>query len=297
MTEKTFGKGEVVFREGETGTCFYQVVDGTAGVYVNYGKKDEKKLADVKPGQYFGELAIIEAWPRSGTVVAEEELRTIELTGKDLVSYFQEQPDKIIALMNQLGGRIRALTAEYDEVQAFIREKEDAEAPKKESFLARLRKYKEYGILGSKLVSSTVEDQLRRDNFGKAAEAALPVREYAKGQIIFRDGDESLYMYQIHSGSVGIYDHYGKPDQVKLTTLYTNAFFGEMGLISNEPRSAAAVVEENATVLEAIRAEDLAGLAKSNPLKLDMIMSHLANRLRRLTVDYVKACDKATEGL
>ena len=61
--------------------------------------------------------------------------------------------------------------------------------------------------------------------------------------------------------------------------------------------TAAAVVEENATVLEAIRAEDLAGLAKSNPLKLDMIMSHLAHRLRRLTVDYVKACDKAAEGL
>ena len=56
-------------------------------------------------------------------------------------------------------------------------------------------------------------------------------------------------------------------------------------------------MEENATVLEAIRAEDLAGLAKSNPLKLDMIMSHLAHRLRRLTVDYVKACDKAAEGL
>ncbi len=55
--------------------------------YVNYGTDAQKKLTDVKPGQYFGELAIIEAWPRSGTIVAEEELRTIELTGHDLVNY------------------------------------------------------------------------------------------------------------------------------------------------------------------------------------------------------------------
>ena len=34
--------------------------------YVNYGTDTQKKLTDVKPGQYFGELAIIEAWPRSG---------------------------------------------------------------------------------------------------------------------------------------------------------------------------------------------------------------------------------------
>ena len=297
MTEKIFGKGEIVFREGDMGTCFYQIKEGTAGVYVNYGTDAQKKLTDVKPGQYFGELAIIEAWPRSGTIVAEEELRTVELTGHDLVAYFQEQPDKIMALMNQLGDRLRALTVEYDEVQAFIREKEDAEAPKKEGFLARLKKYKEFGTLGRKLTDCTVEDQLRVNSGDKGAEAALPVSEYAKGQIIFREGDEGLYLYQIHGGSVGIYNNYGKPEQVKLTTLYTNAFFGEMGLISNEPRSATAVVEEDNTVLEAIRAEDLADLSRSNPLKLDMIMGHLANRLRRLTVDYVKACEKAAEGL
>ena len=265
--------------------------------YVNYGTDAQKKLTDVKPGQYFGELAIIEAWPRSGTIVAEEELRTIELTGHDLVNYFQEQPDKIMAMMTQLGDRLRALTKEYDEVQAFIQEKAAADAPKKEGFLAKLKKYKEFGALGRKLTGYTVEDQFRVNVGNKGADAVLPVSEYDRGQIIFRDGDEGVYMYQIHSGSVGIYNHYGTPEQVKLTQLYTNAFFGEMGLISSEPRSASAVVEEDHTTLEAISKDDLVGLAKSNPLKLDMIMGHLANRLRRLTVDYVKACEEAAKDL
>ncbi len=295
MRKMVFGRNEVVFREGEMGNCFYQITEGTAGVYLHYGEADQRKLTVMKPGQYFGEMAVIEAWPRSTTIVAEDELHAIELTGNDLVSYFEEQPDKILALMNQLGDRIRTLTIEYDEVNAFIREKHAPGAEKKEGFLAKLMKYKELGILASKLVGCTVEDEIRQKDFGRAAEAALPVRTFSRGQIVFREGDEGAYMYQIHGGSVGIYAGYGTPEKNKLTTLYTNAFFGEMGLIANEIRSATAVIEEDSTLLECIRAEDLQVLFKTNPLKIDMIMGHLSNRLRRLTADYAKACVKAAE--
>ena len=68
-----------------------------------------------------------------------------------------------------------------------------------------------------------------------------------------------------------------------------------MGLVAHELRSATAVVEEDGTELECIRAEDLQTLFKENPMKVDMILSHLANRLRRLTVDFAKACEKAAE--
>ena len=295
MRKMVFGRNEVVFREGEMGNCFYQITEGTAGVYLHYGEADQRKLTVMKPGQYFGEMAVVEAWPRSTTIVAEDELHAIELTGNDLVSYFDEQPDKILALMNQLGDRIRTLTIEYDEVNAFIREKQAPGAEKKEGFLAKLMKYKELGILASKLVGCTVEDEIRQKDFGRAAEAALPVRTFSRGQIVFREGDEGAYMYQIHGGSVGIYAGYGTPEENKLTTLYTNAFFGEMGLIANEIRSATAVIEEDGTLLECIRAEDLQVLFKANPLKVDMIMGHLSNRLRRLTADYAKACAKAAE--
>ena len=80
MKERIFSKNEIIFREGDQGTCFYQVTEGTAGVYLHYGEAEQKKLTEVKPGQYFGEMAIISAWPRSATIVAEDELHTIELT-------------------------------------------------------------------------------------------------------------------------------------------------------------------------------------------------------------------------
>ena len=44
-----------------------------------------------------------------------------------------------------------------------------------------------------------------------------------------------------------------------------------------------------------LTAEDLQTLFKENPMKVDMILSHLANRLRRLTVDFAKACEKAAQ--
>ncbi|MBR3335184.1 MAG: cyclic nucleotide-binding domain-containing protein [Clostridia bacterium] len=295
MDTKIFKKGEVIFREGDQGTCFYQITEGTAGIYLHYGQADQKKLTEMKPGQYFGEMAIIDAWPRSATVVAEEELHAIELTGNDLVDYFQKQPDRILALMNQLGDRLRQVTAEYDEVNAFIKEKQTAGAEKKEGFLARLLKYKGIAALSGKLAGYTAEDQIRQKDAGKGVEAAMQVKSFSRNQIIFREGDEGTYLYQIHGGSVGIYSNYGTPKQVKLTTLYTNAFFGEMALVGNDPRSATAVVEEDDTMLECIRAEDLEALFRINPMKVDMILGHLSNRLRRLSLDYAKACATAAE--
>ena len=296
MKERIFSKNEVVFHEGDRAEHFYQVKKGLAGVYANYGQADQRKLTEVKPGSYFGEMAIIDVWPRSATVVAEEELHTIELTGSELNEYFGKEPDKILTLMNQLGDRIRELTADYDEVQAFLKEKQAGVAEKKEGFLARLLKYKQIAFLGSKNVSATVEDQIRQKDYGKGAEAALPVQSYRKGQIVFREGDEGAYMYQIHSGTVDVWSKYGTPEQVRLTTLCTNAFFGEMGLIAQEKRSATAVISEDDTTLECIRAEDIQQLFKANPLKVDMILGHLSGRLRRLTTDYVKACAEAAEG-
>ena len=292
MKEIVFSKGEVVFREGELGDSFYQIVEGTAGVYYHYGEADEKKLTDMKAGEYFGEMAVIESWPRSSTILAEEDLRVYELKVNDLNGYFKKEPDKIIALMKQLGKRIREMTNDYNEVSEFLHNRKAA-GKNKESFLEKIRKYREISVRGKQLAESTAEEEIAQKQ--QAGKAALPVTTYSKGKIIFREGDEGIHMYQIQGGSVGIYEKYGTDQQNRLTTLYTNAFFGEMGMIDNEKRSATAVVEEDGTMLKCIAAGDMQALFEKNPLEADMILSHLSKRLRRLTLDYVNACTKAAE--
>ncbi len=293
MEKKVFSKGEVVFREGEMGTFFYQIEEGTAGVYLRYGEADQQKLTELKAPQYFGEMAVIEVWPRSATIAAESELHVIEISEKNLDVYFSEQPEKVQELMKQIGGRIRDLTADYNEVKAFIQEKETAGAEKKESLLGRLKKYLEVKRYADKIGEDTQEEIIRQKFSDKGAE--LPVKAYSKGQIIFREGDEGHYMYAIHTGTVGIYTHYGTPQQNQLTVLYPDTFFGEMGMIEKETRSATAVVEEDETTLECIGPEDLEAIYKKNPAKIYMILSHLSHRLRSLTKDYLKACQKAAE--
>ena len=73
MKRRQFAAGKVVFREGDIGHTFFQIVEGTAGVYLHYGEADQRKLNELKAGQYFGEMAVIEIWPRSATVVADYE--------------------------------------------------------------------------------------------------------------------------------------------------------------------------------------------------------------------------------
>ena len=296
MKEKLFSRNEVVFREGDIGESFFQIMEGKAGVYLHYGEADERKLTEMKPGQYFGEMAVIGAWPRTATIVAEEDLRVTEITEAGLNEYFTEQPDRILAIMKQIGSRIRTLTEEYDEVTAFLKEKKDDGAEKKEGFLAKLKKYREISALAKKnAVRNTVEETVKVKIQDKPKDSPLPVESCDKGQIIFREGESGTFMYAIHGGTVGIYTGYGSTLEKKLTTLYPNSFFGEMSLIDHERRSATAVAEENGTILEIISAENLQDLFKANPLEVDMILRHLSNRLKKLTIDYVKACDEAVQ--
>ena len=62
--EKTFNDGEVIIKEGDAGSSFFQLLEGRATVYKNFGQDDQVVIAVFEPGQYFGEMAVIEGFPR-----------------------------------------------------------------------------------------------------------------------------------------------------------------------------------------------------------------------------------------
>ena len=76
----------------------------------------------------------------------------------------------------------------------------------------------------------------------------MNIKSYDKGAVIFRQGDPGDCMYDIQFGKVGIFDHYGEPDEKKIADLYIDQIFGEMGLLDHAPRSATAVALEKARV-------------------------------------------------
>ena len=124
------------------------------------------------------------------------------------------------------------------------------------------------------------------------------VKLLKKGEVIFKEGDLELCMYNIRSGCVGIYANYGKEDEKLLVELKAGekAFFGEMGMIEQEPRSATAVALED-TEVAVISSENFADYFKEQPEHIFYIMQNMSKRIRSLTNDYLDACRAVAEAV
>lgn len=113
---------------------------------------------------------------------------------------------------------------------------------------------------------------------------------FNKDEVIFRQGDNAACMYDITSGSVGIYMSYGTESENQLTVLKAGEFLGEMGLIEAYPRSATAIAMEDGTELQEIGEPEFDEFFKVQPERLLAIMRQLSERLRDRTADYEGAC-------
>ena len=287
MVVKTFQSGEVIFRQGDAGNSFFQILDGSVDVILGYGSEDQLKLTELKKDQFLGEMAVIDQCPRSATAVAGPDgVQMEEITSGEVNAYLDEDPGHVELLVNYLGARLKDLTGQYQEVSTLIREIRDAE--KKEGFAAKIKKFAGFYKAG-KDNKPSAEVLRQTSELEHAGGYAKKVVEYPKGTVIFKEGERGDCIYDIHFGSVGIYSGYGTADETKLTQLYPNTFFGELGMVSGEPRSATAVALEDATV-EVIHPEDMNELFEKNPPKVGMILGHLSGRLRKLTEEYMSAC-------
>ena len=119
---KTFTKGEIIFREGDKGESFFEVLKGFVGVYTGYGTASEQKLTEIGAGHIVGELALIDDFPRSATVVALEDCELTEVTIDEVRAYFEGSPDKIKFILGELGERLQRLTDDYTDACVTIRE-------------------------------------------------------------------------------------------------------------------------------------------------------------------------------
>ena len=80
--ERRYAVGDVIVHEGDEGSAFFIVLDGTASVSV-----DGATVGTLAPGDVFGEVALLRGVPRSATVVATSGLDCLLLTKWDLAAF------------------------------------------------------------------------------------------------------------------------------------------------------------------------------------------------------------------
>lgn len=94
--------GSILAQEGELGREFFLILEGTAGVY--HGKK---KLAALGPGNFFGEISLIDRGPRTATVKADTDLRALDIGVREFSSLLDAVPGMSRRIMVNLCARLR----------------------------------------------------------------------------------------------------------------------------------------------------------------------------------------------
>jgi sulfate permease, SulP family len=100
---KTFERGKIIFSEGEAGKELFIVTKGHASAYLNQPDGRDIRLATFAPGSVFGELAILDAGPRSASLVADDEVTCYVLSEAQFAVLAKDAPSIAIKLLSGLG--------------------------------------------------------------------------------------------------------------------------------------------------------------------------------------------------
>ena len=111
LERRIYGKGDIVFREGDAGRELFMIARGAASATIRLGEGRENRLASFSAGTVFGELALLDRAPRSATIAAEDELVCYVLTDKAFDELTRDHARIAVVLLanlaRELSGRLR----------------------------------------------------------------------------------------------------------------------------------------------------------------------------------------------
>lgn len=121
----SYSKDMVLFREGDLGEALYVVVDGTVRVGKGAPGVEYQAMAFMERGNCFGEMALVDDFPRSATVVAHKDCRVLFIEKEAILGLLQG--DAVIArkilwsLCRTLSLRLREASDRIVSLSSFIR--------------------------------------------------------------------------------------------------------------------------------------------------------------------------------
>ena len=104
---RRFEAAQAVFHEGDTSDTCYVIRSGHARAVRAHQDGRSITLAQFGPGDFFGELAMLDEERRSATIETLEEMEAMAILGADMRRLLREHPDIAVKLITALGRRLR----------------------------------------------------------------------------------------------------------------------------------------------------------------------------------------------
>lgn len=103
--EVDYAAGRSIVRQGEIGTGFFLITGGRTRVV-----RDGETLAELGPGEFFGELSLLDGEPRIAAVVSETPTTCLAIPSWKFDTLLETQPRITIALLRVVARRLRSVT-------------------------------------------------------------------------------------------------------------------------------------------------------------------------------------------
>lgn len=114
---KIYPDGEIIAREGEVGDRMFIIQSGRVLV-TREANGVEIPLVELKEGDFFGEMALIEREVRSATVRAVGEASLLSIDKKSFLRRVHEDPSLAYRILERMSRRIRELTVEIAQLKS-----------------------------------------------------------------------------------------------------------------------------------------------------------------------------------
>jgi CRP/FNR family transcriptional regulator, cyclic AMP receptor protein len=106
--EVDFSDGRTIVHQGEIGTGFFLIATGRARVV-----RDGATIAQLGPGDFFGELSLLDGGPRIATVVSEGPTTCLAIASWEFETLLESQPQLAIAILRGVARRLRSVSEEH----------------------------------------------------------------------------------------------------------------------------------------------------------------------------------------
>ena len=124
-----YKSNKMVFEYGDVADCMYRIEYGIVDIYLNYKKPQQKRIATLTEGQFFGEMGLMDGTLRSATAVSRLDGTLLKVYRREqLTDILNGEPVVFRELLSQMSENLFHLTDRYLDICRTIAAYENAEA-------------------------------------------------------------------------------------------------------------------------------------------------------------------------